>query len=403
MTLSATKQTIPLGLLCSTKGTYSPVGQALQSGALLAIEEIAGDDQFDFAFDPIIADPGGSLEKYVELTRELLEERSVTHVVGCYTSSSRKEVVPLFERANALLWYPTHYEGFECSDNVIYVGSSGNQHIVPLAGYMLSSHGNQVYTIGSNYVWAWESNRVMRDIVETNGGRVLSERYLSVDDVDVEWVIQEIRALKPDFIFSTLIGASTRALLNSYAKAVHRGDFGEGPIAPITSCNLSEAELQVVDVDARAGHISSAVYFQSIDSPTNHAFVKQFKARFGAASVTSVDAESSYIAVHLLARAIRSCGSANVARVRECISGCVFEAPQGTVHVDPDNYHCYLTPRFGLSNADGQFGIISYADQPIKPDPYLVWFDAKRDIRAWSTGDSEVVMTRAHQDLSVAK
>jgi len=388
MTVPTTpKPAIPLGLLCSTTGTYGAVGQTMLAGALLAIEEIAADPQFDFAFEPVIANPGGDLGQYVERTQALLEDRSVTHVIGCYTSSSRKEVVPLFERANALLWYPSHYEGFECSDNVIYVGSSPNQHIVPLAGYLLSVHGNQVYTIGSNYVWAWESNRVMRDIVETDGGRLLAERYVPVDDVDLDWVIEEIIALKPDFIFTTLIGASTRALLNRYAQAVQRGDFGEGPVPPISSCNLSETELQAVDPQARAGHLSSSVYFQSIDSPANRAFVTAYQARNGSGSVTSVDTESYYNAVHLLARAIRACGSANVARVRDAVGQCPFNAPQGQVRIDPDNYHTYMTPRLGRSNAAGQFELVLSAEQPLKPDPYLVWFDAKRDVRAWSVDE----------------
>jgi branched-chain amino acid transport system substrate-binding protein len=384
MTLSTMKQTIPLALLCSTTGTYGPVGQAMLSGALLAIEEVATDIQFEFAFEPIIADPGGDLVRYAELAQNLLEDRSVTHVVGCYTSSSRKEVVPVFERANALLWYPSHYEGFECSDNVIYVGSSPNQHIVPMAGYMLSAHGNRIYTIGSNYVWAWESNRVMRDIIETHGGQVLAERYLSVDDIDVGWIVDEIRALKPDFIFSTLIGASTRALLNRYTQAIRQGAFGDCPAPPIASCNLSETELQFVDPVARAGHISSSVYFQSIAGRANTQFVSQYQARFGAGSVTSVDAEASYNAVHLLARAICKAGTPNVARVREVIGDCEFDAPQGTVRIDPSNFHTVLTPRLGRSVANGQFEIILGAHTPLTPDPYLAWFDAKRDVHDWS-------------------
>ncbi|MQT74554.1 transporter substrate-binding domain-containing protein [Pseudomonas helleri] len=384
MTLSTTKQTVPLGLLFSTTGTYGSVGQAMLSGSLLAIEEIAADKQFDFAFEPVIADPGGDLSRYTELAQTILEDRSVTHVVGCYTSSSRKEVVPVFERANALLWYPSHYEGFECSDNVIYVGSSPNQHIVPLAGYMLSVYGNRIYTIGSNYVWAWESNRVMRDIVETHGGELLAERYLSLDDTDVEWIVDEIRALKPDFIFSTLIGASTHAFLNRYSEAVRQGELGDCPAPPIASCNLSETELQHVDPQARAGHFSSSVYFQSIISPANSLFVSQYKARFGAANVTSVDAEASYNAVHLLARAIQKAGKHDVASIREAITECTFDAPQGCVRVDPGNFHCVLTPRLGRSEENGQFEVIMGGHSPLSPDPYLAWFDAKHDVDAWS-------------------
>jgi branched-chain amino acid transport system substrate-binding protein len=374
---------IPLGLLCSTTGTYGSVGQSMLNGALLAIEQVATDARYDFAFTPVAADPGGELARYFSLSQQLLTD-GVSHVIGCYTSSSRKEVVPLFERADALLWYPSHYEGFECSENVIYVGASPNQHIVPLAGYMLSTRGKQVYMVGSNYVWAWESNRVMRDIVETNGGSVLAERYLPLGVRDVQWIVDEIQALKPDFIFSSLIGASTLALLTQYAASAGKGAPVEADYAPLTSCNLSEIDLQMVEPEARVGHICSAVYFQSVDSPANHGFVGAYRARFGGQSVTCADAEASYVAVHLLAEAILECGSADVERVRQCIAKCSLDAPQGAVRVDGENQHSFLTPRLGRSTANGHFDVVLATPEPVKPDPYLVWFDARRDVRGWS-------------------
>ena len=95
----------------------------------------------------------------------MLAEQGLVHVVGCYTSSSRKEVLPLFEKHDGLLWYPSHYEGFESSDNVVYTGAAPNQHIVPLAEHLLRHYGTSAYCLGSNYIWAWENNKIMREAV----------------------------------------------------------------------------------------------------------------------------------------------------------------------------------------------------------------------------------------------
>ena len=106
----------------------------------------------------------------------------LVHVVGCYTSSSRKEVLPLFEKHDGLLWYPSHYEGFESSDNVVYTGAAPNQHIVPLAEHLLRHYGTSAYCLGSNYIWAWENNKIMREAVQSAGGTVLAERYVPVGE-----------------------------------------------------------------------------------------------------------------------------------------------------------------------------------------------------------------------------
>ncbi len=366
---------IPLGLVFSTTGSYRTVGQEMLNGVLLALEEIAGSPDFDFRLEPIIRDPGGEPAAYGRECEEILRNRNVRHIIGCYTSSSRKEVIPAIEKFDALLWYPSHYEGFESSGNVIYTGASPNQHIVPLLQYMLRERGGRVYCVGSNYIWAWENNRILREIVQASGGTVLAEKYLTVGSTDVGHFIREIQATRPHFIFNTLIGESSYAFYRAYA-AAGAEDHAIGPRRiPVTSCSLSEPELLSIGPSAAAGHIASSVYFQSIDRPKNHRFVAKYRARFGAERVTSADAEASYVAAILLASAIRDCGSCEIDQVRAALHGCRLDAPQGTVWVDPENNHSFLTPALGVSRADGQFDVIWRADRPVKPDPYLVWFD----------------------------
>lgn len=377
MSPSAHTPRMPLGIVFSVTGSYRTVGQEMLNGARLAIEEINNSPDFDFAFEPTIRDPGGDAAAYRAHCEEILRRRGIRHIVGCYTSSSRKEVIPAIEKYDALLWYPSHYEGFETSGNVIYTGASPNQHIVPLLRYMLREHGRRVYCVGSNYIWAWENNRILREIVQACGGTVLAEKYLPVGATDVERFLREIRALRPDFIFNTLIGESSYAFYRGYADAAAE-DIAIGPARiPVTSCSLSEPELLSIEPQGAAGHIASSVYFQSIDRPANRSFVANYRARFGADKVTSADAESSYIAIILLAQAVRAAGSDAVDAVKQALYGCRFEAPQGPIWIDPENNHSFLTPAIGVSRADGQFDIAWTAGEPVKPDPYLVWFDPR--------------------------
>lgn len=389
------REAIPVGLVFSVTGPYSAVSSAMLNGALLAVDEINGDHRLDFRLEPTFIDPAARLDRYRDVCDDMLKRRGITHVIGCYTSSSRKEVVPCFEKYDGLLWYPSHYEGFETSSNVIYTGAAPNQHIVPLTLYLMKKFGKRGYCVGSNYIWAWENNRILREILNANQGEVVSEKYLSVGSRDVDYLIRDIERHKPDFIFSTLIGDSRYA----FVRAVHelgRKNPAFGPDRmPITDCSLSEPELARIGPAASVGLISSSVYFQSIQSETNSRFVSRYQARYGRDATTSADAEASYMSVLLLANAIQAAGTTGIDAVRECAMGSVVEAPQGRVRIDPDNAHCYLTPRLARARDDGQFEIFSEAPEPVKPDPYLVWFDPKQD------GDEEAAGTAARTEAAV--
>ena len=393
--------TIPLGVVFSVTGSYRTVGQEMLNGVLLALEEVNEGPEFDFRFRPVIRNADGDPTAYRSHCEELLRSRTLRHIVGCYTSSSRKEVIPVIEKFDALLWYPSHYEGFESSRNVIYTGASPNQHIVPLLQYVLRRCGRRVYCVGSNYIWAWENNRILREIVQEAGGLVLAEKYHPVGSIDIGHFILEVRTLRPDFIFNTLIGKSSYAFYRAYTEAGST-DPAIGPARiPVTSCSLSEPELLSIGTEAAAGHITSSVYFQSIRRPENQRFVARYRARFGAGKVTSADAEASYVAVILLARAIHASGSTDIGHVKQALATCRLEAPQGPVWVDPENNHSFLTPALGMSRADGQFDILWTASAPVRPDPYLVWLDpvAVADVSA----PNEPVLERRRHLRAVPK
>lgn len=374
------RRKLRIGLLFSTTGPYATIGRAMRNGARLAVEEVNSDPSFAFSLEVIEANPGGRDADYAVAARRMLAEDELGHIVGCYTSSSRKEVLPLFEKYDALLWYPSHYEGFESNEHVVYTGAAPNQHIVPLAEHMLARHGRRAYCVGSNYIWAWENNKIMREAILGMGGSVLAERYFAVGDTEFDAVIEQILRLRPSFVFNTLIGMSAYAFFRAFREAALAHGVDQPAELPIASCSLSEPELVEIGPEACDGHVSSSVYFASIAGARNRSFVEAYRRRYPQAGPTSADAESSYLAVHLLARAVGAAGSCELAAVRNVLPSISMDAPQGRVGIDPSNRHCYLTPRIGLSNKFAGFDLLYEASQPLKPDPYLVHHDAE----AWN-------------------
>jgi branched-chain amino acid transport system substrate-binding protein len=211
------------------------------------------------------------------------------------------------------------------------------------------------------------------------GGSVLAERYVPVGDVDHDSIVRQILDYSPHFIFNTLIGDSAYEFFRALRRAAKRAGIDQPRAMPIASCSLSEPELAEIGTEASDGHISSSVYFESISTDANASFTRAYRRRFPGQRATSADAEASYNAVHLLARALEAADSEDMPTVRSVLTQIEFDAPQGPVRIDSDNRHSYLTPRIGVSNSQGGFDIIFAASQPIKPDPYLIWDDFRHE------------------------
>lgn len=365
-----TPRRLKIGVMFSTSGPYGTVGRELRDGALLGLELVNAQAKDGMILDAEILDPGGDLDRYRAATESLLT-RGVRHIIGCYTSSSRKEIIPIVEKFGALLWYPSHYEGFESCPNVIYTGASPNQHVVPLAQWALPRYGGSVYCIGSNYIWPWENTRIMRGLIQKAGGKVLRERYLPIGCTDMEAVIDEIAQIHPDFVFNTLIGESSYNFYRAYYRRGQQDRQFLPARRPILSCTLSEPELGAIGPSVAAGHIACSVYFQSIALAENADFTGAFGNRFGATRVTSADSEASFITAQLMAASLRHARTDDILAVKHAAYACRIKAPQGTVWIDPDNNHAWLTPRIGRARAAADFDILWQADAPWRPDPYL--------------------------------
>lgn len=360
----------PIGILISTTGTYGTVGRSILNGALLACAQINADPTATITLEPRHRNPGGDLLAYSAAAKQMIDD-GVRHVVGCYTSSSRKEVIPIFEKHDALLWHPARYEGFESSSNVIYTGAAPNHHISPLMDYLLDAYGKRAFCVGSNYIWGWEINRVLRECISERGGRVVAERYVPVGETDLAQILDMIFKEQPDFIFNALIGSSSYAFYEQFRRACRARGIDQSARYPIACCNLTEPDLTEIAEDCRDGHLSSSVYFASLRSPENQRFVAAYEAEFPDGPPPSADVEAAYIATLFLAKALEKVGEDALA-ARSAVAGQKMLAPQGIVSIDADTHHTCLTPRIGRSNRASQFDVLVEAAGPVAPDPYLV-------------------------------
>lgn len=256
-----TKRRIELGLLYSRSGSYSLIAEACRTGFFAAVAQINGDPDLDITFVPVERDPGGNADAYGLLCEDILRNSTARHVVGCTTSWSRKEVIPTLEKLDGTLWYTAPYEGFEASDRVVYTHACPNQHLLPLLDWVFPAYGRRGYLTGSNYIWGWEISRLARETVTATGGEVLGERYLPIGSRDVDRIIDEIRATRPNFILNSLIGPSSYQFMAAL-RALGQADAAFMPDrCPVLSCNLTECELPALG-QAAEGLIAAGPYFR---------------------------------------------------------------------------------------------------------------------------------------------
>ncbi|MCL8488385.1 MULTISPECIES: transporter substrate-binding domain-containing protein [Bradyrhizobium] len=374
-----------VGVLFSHTGVTSGIERTQLNATLLAISEInAAGGILGRPIEPIIYDPASDPKKFRAFAERLFQVDRIRLLFGCYMSSTRKAVLPSVEGHRGLLFYPTLYEGFEYSRNCIYTGAAPNQNSLQLARFLLSTYGNRFLFVGSNYVFPYESNRLMADFVVQGKGKVLDEIYvpLLAQAKDFDKVIARIKKTSPDVIFSTVVGSGTAEFYRAYRAA----DFD--PIRmPIASLSTSEAEVAEMGAEAAEGHITAAPFFETLSSQAARRFVASFKAQYGDDAPVTACAEAAYFQVHLAMRAVAKCGTDDPEQVLGNMRDFEFDAPQGRVRVDPENNHTYLWPRIARVDGQGRFQIVWNPGVRVKPDPYCV----VQSLDDWSVDEQQLI------------
>lgn len=364
---------IKIGVLFSQSGPMAVSESAHLRGILFACEEINDQGGIDgYLLDPIVLDPAGDDRRYAEMATTLLLKHRVNVIFGCCLSSSRKAVLPIIERFNGVLFYPSVYEGFEYSPNVIYGGGVPNQLVLPLLEYIYANYGRRIALIGLDYLYPREINRIVTEFLDASDGEVVTEHYLpfGVSPAEIKSTLRAVSAKKPDIILSTVVGEDSINLYKAYS------DIGLGKKKiPIASLTTVESDLLVMDEEVREGHLSVAPYFASLNTNTNNAFVKAFHHRFGNEISPCVFSEVAYSLVNIFSNAVHIAGHSDTDSILAALSGAVFKSPGGDLFVDVDTNHFTLRPYVAKSNKCGQYDILWEGPSIVKPDPYLVAYD----------------------------
>ena len=359
---------IKVGILHSLTGTMSISEKSVVDAENLAIEEInkAG-GVLGKQIVAITEDGQSDWPTFAEKAKKLIDQDKVATVFGCWTSASRKAVLPVFEAKKHLLWYPVQYEGQECSNNVFYTGAAPNQQIEPSVDWLLENKGKEFFLVGSDYVFPRTANTIIKAQLAAKGGKTLGEDYIPLGVNEVKPVIAKIKAALPNggVIYNTLNGDTNVA----FFKEMQASGMGADKY-PVMSVSIAEEEVQAIGVEYLKGHYAAWNYFQTVDNPTSKKFVAAFKAKFGEKRVVNDPMEAAYIMVYMWAAAVKKAGKYDdLEAVKKAAYGATFDAPEGTVTMNT-NHHLSKFVRIGEVVEGGLFKIIYETKEAVKPLPW---------------------------------
>ncbi|WP_298399480.1 urea ABC transporter substrate-binding protein [uncultured Azonexus sp.] len=388
--------TIKVGILHSLSGTMAISETALKETALMTIEEInKKGGVLGKKLEPVVVDPASNWPLFAEKARQLLTQDKVAVTFGCWTSVSRKSVLPVYKELNGLLFYPVQYEGEELEKNVFYTGAAPNQQAIPAVEYLMSKDGGEAkrfVLLGTDYVYPRTTNKILRAFLKSKGvaDADIMEEYTPFGHSDYQTIIAKIKQFasqgKKTAVVSTINGDSNvpfyKELGNAGLKATD---------VPVVAFSVGEEELRGVDTKPLVGHLAAWNYFQSLKNPENTKFIKMYKdwaakqkLPNAATVVTNDPMEATYIGIHMWAQAVEKAKSTDTDKVIAAMAGQTFKAPSGfTVKMDEKNHHLHKPVFIGEVKADGQFNVVWKTKGPVRAQPwspYIPGNDKKKDV-----------------------
>ena len=387
----AATDTIKVGILHSLSGTMAISETSLKDVALMTIDEInAKGGVMGKMLEPVVVDPASNWPLFAEKARELLTKDQVAVVFGCWTSVSRKSVLPVFEELNGLLFYPVQYEGEELEMNVFYTGAAPNQQAIPAVEYLLSEDGGgakRFVLLGTDYVYPRTTNKILRQFLNKQGitDANIEEIYTPFGHSDYQTIVANIKKFAQGgktAVVSTINGDSNvpfyKELGNAGLKATD---------VPVVAFSVGEEELRGVDTKPLVGHLAAWNYFESLENPQNKAFVEKWKAYAKdknlpnwQTAVTNDPMEATYIGINMWKQAVEQAGTTNVDNVIEAMGGQTFAAPDGyTIKMDETNHHLHKPVYIGEIQPDGQFEVVWQTDGPVRAQPWSPFIPGNED------------------------
>ncbi len=374
--------TIKVGILHSLSGTMAISETVLKDVALMAIEEInAKGGVMGKKLEPVVVDPASNWPLFAEKAKQLIGQDKVSVVFGCWTSVSRKSVLPVFKELNGLLFYPVQYEGEELEKNVFYTGAAPNQQAIPATEYLMSKEGGgakRFVLLGTDYVYPRTTNKILRSFLKSKGiaDKDIDEKYTPFGHSDYQTIVADIKKFSAGgktAVISTINGDSNvpfyKELGNQGLKATD---------VPVVAFSVGEEELRGVDTKPLVGHLAAWNYFMSLKNPANDEFKKKWAAYAKAKKLPGADKpltndpmEATYIGIYMWKQAVEKAKSTDVNKVIPAVAGQTFKAPSGfTIKMDENNHHLHRAVFIGEVQADGQFKVVWKTPGPVKAAPW---------------------------------
>lgn len=386
-------ETIKVGILHSLSGTMAISETSLKDMALMTIDEInAKGGVLGKQLEPVVVDPASNWPLFAERGRQLLTQDKVAVTFGCWTSVSRKSVLPVYEELNGLLFYPVQYEGEELSANVFYTGAAPNQQAIPAVEYLLSEDGGaakRFFLLGTDYVYPRTTNKILRAFLISKGvaEKDIEEVYTPFGHSDYQTIVANIKKFSAGgktAVVSTINGDSN---VPFYKELANQGL--EATDVPVVAFSVGEEELRGIDTKPLVGHLAAWNYFQSVENPVNSAFVDKWKTYAKAKglpgadkAVTNDPMEATYVGIHMWAQAVEKAGTTDVDKVRQALYGQTFPAPSGYTLTMEKNHHLHKPVMIGEVQEDGQFSVVWQTEGPLRAQPwspYIPGNDKKPD------------------------
>lgn len=365
----AAQTDVTIGLLHSQTGPLAPGSTSLRDMELHAVERF--NEAGGVLGRRLVTRAPDTRSRTALFPRraEVLLDEGVVALFGCWTSASRKAVLPLVEERDALLFYPLQYEGNETSPNVVYGGQVPNQQIFPAIEWLVSEAGGErrrMFLVGSDYVYPRTTNLITKKWLAGKGVEFVGEEYFPIEHDDFGPVAGRIASSGADCILNTVNGAGNVALFEALASA-----GVDSARVPMLTTSIAEDELRAVGRGHADGHYILSSYFQTIDTPANREWMRGFRAEFGRDRIFGDTMEAGWCLLHLWKAAVEKAGSFATAAVRQAFTeGLSFDGPGGPVRLDPATQHCSRHFRLGRIRPDGQCDIVRASEGPIDPDPY---------------------------------
>jgi urea transport system substrate-binding protein len=386
--------TIKVGILHSLSGTMAISETVLKDVALMAIDEInAKGGVMGKKLEPVVVDPASNWPLFAEKAKQLITQDKVAVVFGCWTSVSRKSVLPVFEETNGLLFYPVQYEGEELSKNVFYTGAAPNQQAIPAVEYLMSKEGGgakRFVLLGTDYVYPRTTNKILRAFLKSKGVKEsdIDEKYTPFGHSDYQTIVADVKKFAAGgktAVISTINGDSN---VPFYKELGNQGLKAKD--VPVVAFSVGEEELRGVDTKPLVGHLAAWNYFMSLKNPANEAFKKQWAAYAKAKKLPGADKpltndpmEATYIGIHMWKQAVEKAKSTDTDKVVAAMAGQTFAAPSGFVaKMDEKNHHLHKPVFIGEVKADGQFNVVWKTPGPVKAKPWSPFIegnDKKKD------------------------